>query len=225
MQICTLNPFHEQKCPGPCLFYLSILHLPPGAGLANCINHSVYLFQMPKITIIHAHPSPACHNTIGCPATSLLILHPICHFQCVQARCRLLEMYQPDGQPWIAGQQETRAQDQTGQRKRTRHGMVNLATPAAHEEVTAVESWVPSAESKALTRRRGTKRARGDVGSEFGDKLCVKKKGERWRRSMPRWMTRTNHDLQQQRARGFQRCQKEQTRKCAQWQEEPSSGG
>lgn len=70
-------------------------------------------------------------------------------------------------------------QDQTGQRKRTKHGKIDLATPAADEEVTAVESWVTPAGSKALTRPRGTKRARSDVGSEFGDKLRVKKKGKK----------------------------------------------
>ena len=70
-------------------------------------------------------------------------------------------------------------QDQTGQRKRTKHGKVDLATPAAHEEVTAVESRVTPTGSKAPTRPRGTKRARSDVGSEFGDKLRVKKKGKK----------------------------------------------
>ena len=65
------------------------------------------------------------------------------------------------------------------QRKRTKHGEVDLTSPAAHEEVTAVESWVTPAESKAPTRPRGTKRARSDVGSEFGDKLRVKKKGKK----------------------------------------------
>lgn len=70
-------------------------------------------------------------------------------------------------------------QDQTSQRKRTKHGKVDLTTPAAHEEVTAVESWVTPTGSKAPTRPRGTKRARSDVGSEFGDKLRVKKKGKK----------------------------------------------
>ena len=70
-------------------------------------------------------------------------------------------------------------EDQIGQRKRTKHGKVDLATPPAHEEVTVIDSQVTPAESKALTRPRGTKRARSDVGSEFGDKLRVKKKGKK----------------------------------------------
>ena len=70
-------------------------------------------------------------------------------------------------------------QNQTGQRKRMKRGKVDLATPAAHEEVTAVESWDTPAGSKAPTRPRGTKRARSDVDSEFGDKLRVKKNGKK----------------------------------------------
>lgn len=70
-------------------------------------------------------------------------------------------------------------QDQIGQRKRTKHGKADPATPTVHEEVTTVESWVTPTESKGLTRPRGTKRARSDVGSEFGDKLRVKKKGKK----------------------------------------------
>ena len=70
-------------------------------------------------------------------------------------------------------------EDQIGQRKRTKHGKDDLTIPAVDEEVTAVESWVAPAESKALARPRGTKRARSDVGSEFGDKLRVKKKGKK----------------------------------------------
>jgi len=70
-------------------------------------------------------------------------------------------------------------QDQVGQRKRTKHSKADPATPAAQEEVTAVESWVTPAGSKPLAPPRGTKRARSDVGSEFGDKVRVKKKGKK----------------------------------------------
>jgi hypothetical protein len=68
-------------------------------------------------------------------------------------------------------------QDQVSQRKRTKHGR-DVPAPAAPEEVTAIEAWVSPNGSKTLLPR-GTKRARSDVGSEFGDKLRVKKKGKR----------------------------------------------
>ena len=70
-------------------------------------------------------------------------------------------------------------QDQVGQRKRTKHGKVVPAAPAAQEEVTAIEAWIAPNETKALVPSRGTKRARSDVGSEFGDKQRVKKKGKK----------------------------------------------
>lgn len=63
-------------------------------------------------------------------------------------------------------------QDQLSQRKRTKH---DEAAP----EVTAVDTWVAPNGSMELVPPRGTKRARSDVGSEFGDKLRVKKKGKK----------------------------------------------
>ena len=63
-------------------------------------------------------------------------------------------------------------QDQVSQRKRTKH---DEAAP----EVTAVDAWVTPNGSMELVPPRGTKRARSDVGSEFGDKLRVKKKGKK----------------------------------------------
>ena len=70
-------------------------------------------------------------------------------------------------------------QNQTSQRKSMKRGKVDLAIPAAHQEVKAVESWVTPAGSKAPTRPRGTKRARNDIDNEFCDKLRVKKKGKK----------------------------------------------
>jgi len=70
-------------------------------------------------------------------------------------------------------------QDQVSQRKRTKKGKAAPAAPTAQEEVTAVESWVIPDELRPFAPPRGTKRARSDVGSEFGDKLRVKKKGKR----------------------------------------------
>ena len=76
-----------------------------GVGLANSIHNSVYPFQTPKITslMLTLLPPATTQSVVLLPALqSLLILHPICHFQRFQARCRLLETYQPDGQPWAA---------------------------------------------------------------------------------------------------------------------------
>ena len=76
-----------------------------GPGLANSINNPVYPFQTPKITslMLTLLPPATTQSVVLLPALqSLLILHPICHFQRFQARCRLLETYQPDGQPWAA---------------------------------------------------------------------------------------------------------------------------
>jgi len=76
-----------------------------GVGLVNSINHTAYPFQTPKITslMLTLLPPATTQSVVLLPALqSLLILHPICHFQRFQARCRLLETYQPDGQPWAA---------------------------------------------------------------------------------------------------------------------------
>lgn len=76
-----------------------------GVGLANSINNTVYPFQRPKITslMLTLLPPATTQSVVLLPALqSLLILHPICHFQRFQARCRLLETYQPDGQPWAS---------------------------------------------------------------------------------------------------------------------------
>ena len=70
-------------------------------------------------------------------------------------------------------------QDQVSQRKRTKHGKVASAAPVAQEEVAGVDVWIAPNGSMALVPPRGTKRARSDVGSEFGDKLRVKKKGKK----------------------------------------------
>ena len=70
-------------------------------------------------------------------------------------------------------------QDQVSQRKRTKHGKAASANPTAQEEVTAVDAWVAPNGSMTLVPPRGTKRARSEVGSEFGDKLRVKKKGKK----------------------------------------------
>ena len=76
-----------------------------GAGLANSINNTAYPFQTPNITslMLTLLPPATTQSVVLLPALqSLLILHPICHFQRFQARCRLLETYQPDGQLWAA---------------------------------------------------------------------------------------------------------------------------
>jgi hypothetical protein len=68
-------------------------------------NNTAYPFQTPKITslMLTLLPPATTQSVVLLPALqSLLILHPICHFQRFQARCRLLETYQPDGQPWAA---------------------------------------------------------------------------------------------------------------------------
>ena len=69
--------------------------------------------------------------------------------------------------------------DQVTQRKRTKHGKAVPANPNVQDEVTAVDAWVAPNGSMTLVPPRGTKRARSDVGSEFGDKLRVKKKGKK----------------------------------------------
>jgi len=74
-------------------------------GLGNNINNTAYPFQTARITslMLTLLPPATTQSVILLPALqSLLILHPICHFQRFQARCRLLETYQPDGQPWAA---------------------------------------------------------------------------------------------------------------------------
>ena len=76
-------------------------------GLGNNFNsiNTAYPFQTPKITslMLTLLPPATTQSVVLFPALqNLLILHPICHFQRFQARCRLLETYQPDGQPWAA---------------------------------------------------------------------------------------------------------------------------
>ena len=75
-----------------------------GSNNFNSI-HTAYPFQTPKITslMLTLLPPATTQSVVLFPALqNLLILHPICHFQRFQARCRLLETYQPDGQPWAA---------------------------------------------------------------------------------------------------------------------------
>ena len=59
-----------------------------GVGLANSINNTAYPFQTPKIMslMLTLLPPAMTQSVVLLPALqSLLILHPICHFQRFQA--------------------------------------------------------------------------------------------------------------------------------------------
>jgi len=76
-----------------------------GSNNNSSNNNTAYPYQTPKITslMLTLLPPATTQSVVLLPALqNLLILHPLCHFQRFQARCRLLETYQPDGQPWAA---------------------------------------------------------------------------------------------------------------------------